>query len=70
MPVASDPWGKWSPQEEESQRKVPYSVFDDLLLAIVFFASLKRGKKKITKNSCAFIELEGQNLKFLTHPCW
>lgn len=48
MPVASDPWGKWSPQEEESQRKVPYSVFDDLLLAIVFFASLKREEKKKT----------------------
>lgn len=48
MPVASDPWGKWSPQEEENQRKRPYGVFDDLL-AVVFFASLKKERKNKTK---------------------
>lgn len=58
MPVASDPWGKWSPQEEESQRKVPYNVFDDLLLAIVFFASLKRGKKKSQKTVVPLLNLK------------
>lgn len=49
MPVASDPWGKWSPQEEENQRKLPYGVFDDLL-AVVFFASLKKERGKTKQN--------------------
>ena len=49
MPVASDPWGKWSPQEEENQRNLPYGVFDDLL-AVVFFASLKKERGKTKQN--------------------
>ena len=47
------------PGRRKSERKVPYSVFDDLLLAVVFFASLKKeGKTKETKTLVPLLNLK------------